>query len=299
MHVGADPSDSIALFRAEITYRSVARSVPVAGWGVAMKLSALSILLLLLLAPLESRAGDPLEDFPDGTAAQRLLDEARALMRKNRYGQACSKLAESLRIEPTAGTQFKLADCNEQIGKVATAWAGFLDVATRANAANETERETIARRRAQSLVPRLPKLVIDVPNVVPGLEVKRDAVAIDAGTFGAAIPVDPGAHRITATAPGKPRWVTTVHCTEGTTARVELPRELPSARVPEPQDPATSLDDGAPRATPRDPATSLDDGAPDASDNIAARATIAGAAALLAGLAALEDSGTRVLRGSN
>jgi hypothetical protein len=222
-----------------------------------MKRSSLSIIVLLLLTPAASRAADPLEDFPDPAAAKSLSQEARVLIQKSRYSEACPKLEESLRLEPGIATRLELADCNEHIGKIATAWAAFVDAADRSSKlANQSDREKSGRKRAQALAPRVPKLVIDVPNATEGLEVRCDGVAIDAAAWGTAIPVDPGTHRVTVTVPGKTRWVTTVQTMEGQTVRAEVPRDLPAARDAMPRDPATSLDFVT--EEPRDPATSLD-----------------------------------------
>jgi hypothetical protein len=188
--------------------------------------AASAVLLLAFLASRESRAADPLEDFPDPAAAQRLVGEARALIEKRNYREACPKLEDSLRIRPGLDTQFKLADCNEHIGKLTTAWAGFLDVATQANKAKQVEREKLARTRARALEPRLPKVVIALSSSPEGLEVRRDGIVVDAADWGQAIPVDPGSHRITATAPGKVRWVTTVQSIERGTTRVDVPECL-------------------------------------------------------------------------
>lgn len=193
-----------------------------------MKRSALAIvvLLLALVVPKASFAGDPLEDFPDPEAAQTLDAEAHALLQQGRYVEACPKLEESLRLSPGLGTELDLADCNERIGKLAAAWSGFALAAARAKVAGEPLRERLASKRARALEPRLPRLVIDVPEALPGLEVKRDGVAVDAATWGAAFAVDPGRHRVTVTAPGKQRWVATIESYEGATTRVEVPREL-------------------------------------------------------------------------
>jgi hypothetical protein len=226
-----------------------------------MKRSALAIVVLLVVVPKESFAGDPLEDFPDPDAAQSLYVEARALIQQSRYGEACPKLEESLRLVPGLGTELDLAECNEQIGKLAAAWSGFVEVAARAKSTRQAEREKIARKRASALEPRLPKLVIDVASAPPGLEVKRDGVVVDAAAWGTAFPVDPGRHRVTVTAPGKQRWVTTVVTLEGTTTRVEAPRELvaaPSAAAPEeavapPAAPAPTAEPVAPASEPIGP----------------------------------------------
>jgi hypothetical protein len=250
-----------------------------------MKRTALSVVVLLLLTPHASRAADPLEDFPDAVAAQTLFQEARALMRQRNYSDACPKLEESLRLEAGVGEsgigkQFDLADCNEQIGKLATAWAGFLAVASQSKQANQAEREKSARKRARALESRLPKLVIAVPSAEQGLEVRRDGIALDAAGWGAVVHVDPGTHRVTATAPGKQPWLTMVQAKEGATTRVHVPRDLPATPVaapavpevadpapadPAPADPASALPDPAPAAPP-EPSGTEARAAPSASD---------------------------------
>ena len=196
-----------------------------------MKPRVIPILVLLLLAPTAAMAADPPKAGTDPAAAQGLFYEARTLMGQNKWADACPKLEESLRLDPGIGTAFNLADCNEHIGKLATAWAGFLDVAALSKSANQPDREKLARKRALALEPRLPKLVIEVTGAPQGLEVKRDGVAIGTAAWNTPIPVDPGAHRVSASAPGKLPWETTVTSAEGKTARVSLPKDLPAAPV--------------------------------------------------------------------
>lgn len=167
----------------------------------------------------------------DPAAAQVLFYDARALMQQGRYVEACPKLEESLRLDAGLGTQFNLADCNEHVGKIATAWAGFLDVAAQAKATNQGEREKFAKKRASALEPRLPKLVVEVPKTIEGADVRRDGVVVGQAAWGSPIPIDPGTHKIVVRAPGKQVWETTIFAAESKTARVSVPRELPAAAV--------------------------------------------------------------------
>jgi hypothetical protein len=203
-----------------------------------MKLRVVPI-LLFLAAPGVAMADPPKND---PAAAQILFYDARNLMQAGKYAEACPKLEESLRLDPGLGTQFNLADCNEHIGKITTAWAGFLEVAAQSKATNQPEREKVARKRAAALEARLPKLVVDVVAAPPGLEVKRDAIVIGSAAWGTPIPVDPGTHRISATAPGKQPWEATVAASEGKTARISVPRDLPAAVVA-----TTALPSGGPQ----------------------------------------------------
>lgn len=166
----------------------------------------------------------------EGTVARALFYEARALMKDGKFQLACPKLEESLRLDHGIGTEFNLADCNEKIGKLATAWLGFLSVAAAAKTQGQTERAKVARERADLLEPRLPTLVIDVPSTAPpGLEVKRDGAVVAATDFGRAAPVDPGSHRIVVAAPGKKPWEGTVSASEGRLVRIAVPSALPNA----------------------------------------------------------------------
>src|SRR5262249_17311342 len=71
-------------------------------------------------------------------------------------------------------------------------------------------REKIARGRADSLAPKLSLLTIAVVSTDPKLEVRRDDVAVGSAEWGIPIPVDPGKHTITASAPGHRPWSTAV-----------------------------------------------------------------------------------------
>src|SRR4051812_4594743 len=96
----------------------------------------------------------------DPAAAQALFDEAMALMKADKFAEACPKLEASLRLDPAMGTEFNLAGCLERQGQLAKAWAHFVNVADAARAAKQHEREKGARQRAQALEPRLPRLTV-------------------------------------------------------------------------------------------------------------------------------------------
>jgi hypothetical protein len=167
----------------------------------------------------------------DQAGATALFYEARNLMQKGNFKDACPKLEESLRLDYGIGTEFNLADCYEHVGKTASAWSGFLNVASQAKTQNQPQREKVARDRAKTLEPKLPKMTIEVPVPPPGIEVKRDGVIVGNAAWGTAVPVDPGQHKVVVTAPNKQPWETTVSATESNTTRVTVPRELPNAPV--------------------------------------------------------------------
>lgn len=142
----------------------------------------------------------------DEAGARVLFAEGRKLAAAGNYVEACPKFEDSFRLDPGIGTNFNWADCLEHIGRTASAWARFVEVAAATKAAGQVERERVARARAVALEPKLARLVVVVRSPVPGLLVARDGVALAPASWGSSVPVDPGDHLVEATAPGKRTW---------------------------------------------------------------------------------------------
>ena len=174
-------------------------------------------------APVVAHAEGPSKQ--DAAAAQTLFNDARTLMKAGKFAEACPKLEESLRLDDGIGTKFNLADCHEHVGRLATAWAEFVETAAEAKRVSQPAREKIAKQRADALEPKLPKLELVVEGgAASGVEVKRDGVVVGSAAWGSPIPVDAGAHTIVATAPGKVRWEGSVTAVESKTAKLVVPR---------------------------------------------------------------------------
>jgi hypothetical protein len=131
-------------------------------------------------------------------------------MSAEKYVEACPKFEESLRLDPGMGTQFNLAHCWEKIGRSASAWAMFLDVAAAARAGNQPQRETAAKERAAALEPKLTRLRVLVPEPAPDAKIFRDDQEVGKAAWGTAMPVDPGDHVVRVTAVGKREWTQNV-----------------------------------------------------------------------------------------
>jgi hypothetical protein len=151
----------------------------------------------------------------DSATADSLFNEALALLANKKAAEACPKLEASQRLDPGIGTLLYLADCYQQMGRTASAWGTFREAAYLAKAAKD-DREEVAVENARNLEPKLSYLTIQVSSS-PGvtLEIERDGQLMEDALWNTSIPVDPGAHTVKASAPGKKPWSTTVNVGEG------------------------------------------------------------------------------------
>src|SRR5512132_2297148 len=177
-------------------------------------------------------------------AAQQAFDEGMKLLDKGKTADACPKLEESQRLDPAMGTQFRLAECWEKLGRTASAWALFRQVVSEAQAAGREDRAAVSIARAAALEPRLTKISILVaPSArVPGLIVRRDGAVVDEALWGRGVAVDPGDHLISASAPGKKSWEAQQQARSGL-VEVTIPMLAPGAGAPDEKSP--SAIDGA------------------------------------------------------
>jgi hypothetical protein len=180
--------------------------------------SASLVAAVVLAAPLALAQGD------DIAAAQGLFDEAKQLVAAGKLSDACPKFLASFKADPKPGVAMNLADCYEKTGRTASAWARYLEAASLAQRAGQGEREKYSREHAARIEPSLSRLSVVIVAAPPGLQVSRDGTPIDPGSFGTAVPVDPGPHLIEAHAPGKKAWSKTVEVATGASrVSVEIP----------------------------------------------------------------------------
>jgi hypothetical protein len=131
----------------------------------------------------------------DAAAAQALFDEATALKDKDDWAGACPKFESSYRLDPALGTLLNLANCFEKLGKIASAWARW-EEAYQWAIKNGDDRAEYAKTQRDALVPKLPKLTIVVTSPAPSLSIERDTTKVTDAMYGAALPVDPGEHKV-------------------------------------------------------------------------------------------------------
>lgn len=211
----------------------------------------------------------------DQAGAEKLYDEAAALLAKGDFAAACPKFEQSQKLDPAAGTMMSLAGCAEHDGKIATAYARLKE-ARRLNAdtASATRREQMEKFIGESLAriePRLPMVTIDVYcastdapngrrkcNDQAGLKVLRSKQDVTAA-LGTSLPVDPGQHPVEVTAPGFKTNASTILAEESKQITVDLVIEAAPSEPTEPKavDPTPRLpDEPVQKPTPKTPESS-------------------------------------------
>jgi hypothetical protein len=136
----------------------------------------------------------------DPVAATELFKQGREAMARGEYVAACQKFTDSAQLDLKVGTLLNLAECEEHLGKVASARHHLQRALDLARAQND-DRADLAKARLATIDKRVPRLTITLATKVAGTRVKRDGVELGAGSLGAPLPVEPGEHVVTVSAP--------------------------------------------------------------------------------------------------
>jgi len=200
---------------------------------IATRRASWAALVLALCAWSAVAAAQPARD---PAAAEALFERGKQLVEQGHTAEACEAFAESQRLDPAGGTLLRLALCHETQGKLASAWVEFTEVVRvsregTGEPAKLQERVRLAREHIAAIEPRVPKLVLSVAvaSRVDGLRVTANGSPRDAGTWGVALPADPGDVEIVASAPSRVSFRTSVHLAEGQQASLEVPLLAPEA----------------------------------------------------------------------
>ena len=175
--------------------------------GVRWSLSSWSVVVVVVLVSLGGFgvAGGVRQAWADGrdpVAGEALFREGRRLLKAGDLEGACTKLEESQRLDPAPGTLANLADCQEKLGRSASAWEHWRRVAEQLPPADPRRATAVAR--SAELEKKLSRLVIErAPDAPVDLKVKRDDVELGAPSLGLALPLDPGPHVVTVSAPNR------------------------------------------------------------------------------------------------
>ncbi len=123
--------------------------------------------------------------------------------------RGCESLEAALVHLPDPSSRIALADCYAGLGRTASAWSQYREAASAAHDVQAPELETLARARAKALEPELSYVTVSTWKG-QDVRVTQDGAPIHQSVLGTAVPLDPGAHVIRATAPGKRSWSKTI-----------------------------------------------------------------------------------------
>jgi hypothetical protein len=171
-----------------------------------------------------SRQGSSAPTEVESALATALFNEGRALMRESRWSEACVKFSESQRLDPGGGTLLNLALCHEMEGKLATAWTEFTEALAIAERQRREDRTVFARSHLEKLEPQLPHVIVIVKDPAPEQELRLDRAVLRQPAWGTRVPLDPGAHVLSASAGGRRTYSVRFTLRAEQTLSVAIPR---------------------------------------------------------------------------
>jgi hypothetical protein len=138
----------------------------------------------------------------DPSAADALFRQAREAMSHGDVTTACSRFAESQRLDPAPGTLLNVAQCEERQGKIAASVAHLNDVIE--SLPKDDFRLGYARAQLAALRPRVPTVTVMLAKEnATGVRVIRDDIELREASFGMPMPLDPGTHVFIVRAEGR------------------------------------------------------------------------------------------------
>jgi hypothetical protein len=173
---------------------------------------AIAAVLAVLAAGGPARADDKVK-------AIALFDEGQKAMKAGDHARACKAFEASIRLLPDSGTRGSLARCYTKLGRIASAWTLWRELA---DTAPTTELRVDAAAQAKLLEPRLAKYAVKVAAPVAGLAVTVAGEPADP-SLDVPVPIDPGSYPVEATAPGRVAWKGELTATEGKTVEIVVP----------------------------------------------------------------------------
>jgi hypothetical protein len=204
-----------------------------------------------LLAPALGLAAEPTPS--EISVARRLFDEGKAAEDTGRWRQAADKFRQAASIKDTPGIRFHLARCEEEQGAFVEALVEYdrarelIDGGVKAPDVERLLAEARDRVRA-----RVALVTLRLPQGVENASVSLDGKAVSGSVLGVPLPVNPGKHRLQATAPGRAAYDQSIQLGSGEVRDVTIPLAITLA-------PATAPSPASESARPASRARGLDD----------------------------------------
>lgn len=199
-----------------------------------MRLGA-ALLTLSLLGVVAPVRADP--TAAEIAAARELFDEGIALETKGRWAQALDRFRKVAAVKTTPQVRFHVALCLENTGKLVDALVEFQRA--QVDAEKDPAAGMVASHAAKhvaELKERIPRVIVIVPSDIAGVTLTIDGASVTTSLIGTAIPLDPGKHSITVTAPQRAAFEQQIELVERgkpvTVQAVLPPADAPAKVVP-------------------------------------------------------------------
>jgi hypothetical protein len=176
----------------------------------------------------------PRAEAADDTAkARTLFQEGVQLEAGGNFGAALSKFQDVAQIKRTPTVVFHIALCQEKLGQLVAALGGYRIAAH--DAADDPKQAKVAstaQEAVTALEKRIPTLTFKRGKGAEVAKLSLDNIDVG-GMVGKPTQVDPGAHQLEATAPGKEPFKEVVQVAEGENKTVEITlKDTPGAKPP-------------------------------------------------------------------
>ncbi len=152
------------------------------------------------------------------TEAILLFDQGLKEMKAGQFEKACNSFERSIAAAPDSGTKGSLAKCYEKLGRLASSWLMWRELADLAPS-GDLRRDAAAQ--AAKLEPRVAHYLIKVAAPTPGLTLMINGKAT--ALIGTPVPVDAGGVIVRAYAAGHKDWSTELSVTDGNTLNIDVP----------------------------------------------------------------------------
>jgi hypothetical protein len=186
------------------------------------------------------------QDANDLKRARAQFQRGIELEQAGNWSEAIQQFREVGQVRMTPQVRFHIAFCEEGLGRLVTALGGYELALAEADAVGADFRAEVETSIAK-LRERIPKLVIQRGTNAEAALVQLDGIDLGASSVGVEVPLDPGPHTVTASAPGYEPFSTTADLREREVTNVTIDLVL----SPEPVGPPPPI---APDQPPPPPA---------------------------------------------
>lgn len=160
-----------------------------------------------------------------------LFDQGLKEMKAGQFEKACNSFERSIATYSDSGTKGSLAKCYEKLGRLASSWKMWRELADLAPS-GDLRRDAAAQ--AAKLEPKIGRYVIKLTNPPPDLAVTLNGSPTTLTNV--PVPIDAGGVIVRAYAAGRKDWAAELSATDGNVLTIEIP-ELAKVDVAVRKDP--------------------------------------------------------------